>query len=286
MNKNLTALFTVCICLFVVSCGSPLKESGKTQVAVAGGKTLYLEDLDGVVPQGASSQDSLLFVQSYIRNWVEEQLLIEEAKADKNIDFSEIEERVEEYRNTLIYYAHLNNLMQRDMDTTVSEPEMLAFYEENKAGFELKENILKVNYVILPNSLKKTEKAKKLFFAGNYNDNILKEFCRDAAYSCQLADSSWISFDAFSQIIPVDRTQSPELLLRMKKNLEIQDTVLGYWVKIHDYKIKESISPFEFVRDEIRLILLNRRKNEFLMNYRKKLFDEGIENRKVEIYNP
>jgi hypothetical protein len=286
VNKNLTAFFKVFICLSAVSCGSPLKESGKARVAVAGGKTLYLEDLNGVVPRGASPQDSFLFVQSYIRNWVEEQLLIEEAKTDKNIDFSEIEERVEEYRNTLIYHAHLNNLIQRDMDTTISETEMLAFYEENKAGFELKENILKVNYVILPNSLKKTEKAKKLFFAGNYNDNILKEFCRDAAYSCQLADSSWISFDAFSQIIPVDRTRSPELLLKMKKNIEIQDTVLEYWVKIQDYKIKESISPFEIVRDEVRLILLNRRKNEFLMNYRKKLFDEGIENRKVEIYNP
>lgn len=251
-----------------------------------GDEYLYEDDVLPLVPTGLGKQDSVMFVTRYIQNWAEEHLLIAEASSDSRINMDEIEERVEEYRRTLIYYAHVENVVAEQMDTVVTEAQLSRFYDENKDNFELKDNILKAQYIIAPTTAKKTEKVKKRFFAGDNSDGLLAEFCREEAYRCQLDDTSWVSFDDLAKVIPIDRTQSPDLFLRNQKSFEISDTGLVYWVKINDYKIKESISPFEFVRDEIKLILLNRRKKDFLTAYRKKLFDQALENKTVEVKYP
>jgi len=272
--------------LLYAACGSGPSADAKKVLASVGDEYLYEEDVIPLVPKGLGKEDSTLFVARYIQNWAEERLLIAEAENDAQIDLDEIEERVEEYRHTLIYYEHLENVIASQMDTTVTEEQLKRFYTENGENFELKDNILKAKFVIAPTTAKKTDKVKKRFFAGEDEDGLLAEFCRESAYRCQLDDTSWISYDDFAKVIPIDRTQSPDLFLRNNKSFEISDTGLVYWVKISDYKIKESISPFEFVRDEIKLILLNRRKKDFLAAYRKKLFDEALEKNKVELKKP
>lgn len=285
MRFRTSILPVMCLVGSLAACGSGVtpSELEKKVLASVGDEYLYEEDVLPLVPQGLGRQDSTLFVSQYVRNWAEEHLLIAEAEKDSRINLDEIEDRVDEYRRTLIYYAHVGNLVAEQMDTVVTEPQLKQFYEENKANFELKDNILKAQYVIAPTTAKKTDKVKKRFFAGDNSDGLLATFCREEAYRCQLDDTSWVSFDDLAKVIPIDRTQSPDLFLRNNKSFEISDTGLVYWVKINDYKIKESISPFEFVRDEIKLILLNRRKKDFMEAYRKKLFDQALENKSVEL---
>lgn len=271
--------------LWMVGCGPSSSSLGKKILASVNDEYLYEEDVLPLIPVGLSKEDSALFVSRYVQNWAEEQLLIEEAGKDAAINMQQIEDRVEEYRRTLIYYEHVANIIATQMDTTVTEDQLQEFYKNNASNFELKDNILKATYVIAPATAKKADKVKKRFFSDDAKDELLMAFCRDEAYRCQMDDTTWISYDDLAKVIPIDRTQSPDLFLRNKKSFEIRDTGLVYWVKISDYKIKESISPFEFVRNEIKLILLNRRKKDFLAAYRKKIFEEALENKNVQL-NP
>lgn len=271
------------ICPLLISCGSGGGESDRKILATAGKKRLYADELEGLMPKGLLPQDSVLFVRRYVQNWAEEQLFLNEAESDKTINLDEINARVDEYRKSLIYHAHISQVVAQGMDTSVSDDELKQFYAQNGAAFELKDNILQAEFVVLPASVKKSEKAKKEFFGKETTGQAVESLCLDRAYRCQINDTTWISFDEFARIIPIDRTQSPEVFLRNRKSFEIKDTNLVYWVKIRDYKIKETLSPFEFVRDEIRLILLNRRKNEFLAKYRKDLFDRALQDKKIQL---
>lgn len=267
----------------LISCGNGGDASDRKILATAGKKKLYADELEGLMPKNLLPQDSLFFVRNYVQNWAEEQLFLEEAESDKSINLDEINARVEEYRKSLIYHAHISQVVAQGMDTSVSDEEMKQFYRQNGAAFELKDNILQTDFVVLPASVKKTEKAKKEFFGKDVSGQAIESLCLDKAYRCQINDTTWTSFDEFARIIPIDRTQSPEVFLRNRKSFEIKDTNLVYWVKIRDYKIKETLSPFEFVRDEIRLILLNRKKNEFLTKYRKDLFERALQDKKIEL---
>lgn len=286
MDSLLRNIFLIQAAVILSGCGNGSGDTGRKKLASVGSNHLYEDDLKGMIPRGLSAEDSLLYVHRFIQNWAEDLLFQQEAANDKSINLSEINERVEEYRRSLVYHAHISHVVARGMDTSVSHEELMRFYRENESVFELKDDILRADYVILPAQAKKNEKARKEFFGVRSSGGALETLCREIAYRCRIADTAWMSFDEFSRLIPVDRTQSPEVFLRNRKAFEIQDTTLLYWVKIRDYKIKETLSPFELVRDEIRLIVLNRRKNEFLASYRKELFDRALQNKEVELFVP
>ena len=63
------------------------------------------QDLQSALPARLSKDDSLLFAEHYISNWVEDVLLYE--KAQSNIpDNGEIEKLVENYRKALIMHTY------------------------------------------------------------------------------------------------------------------------------------------------------------------------------------
>ncbi len=90
--------------LFCVACSEQYDHKGKTPLVELDGNFLYREDLQAALPERVSTDDSLLFAEHYIRNWVEDILLYE--KAQSNIpDNGEIEKFVENYRKALIMHT-------------------------------------------------------------------------------------------------------------------------------------------------------------------------------------
>lgn len=72
------------------------------------------EDLQSVLPDGLTTDDSLLFAEHYIRNWVEDVLLYEKARS--NIpNNGEIDKLVENYRKALIMHTYQQALIHQTL---------------------------------------------------------------------------------------------------------------------------------------------------------------------------
>ena len=89
--KNILLLFVVAASELFWSCGGGDKaKAGDRPLAQVYNKTLYLSELEGVVPEGVSLEDSALIVSAYAQRWIREQLLMYEAERnipkDLNID--------------------------------------------------------------------------------------------------------------------------------------------------------------------------------------------------------
>ena len=71
--------WTLMLCLLgaLGSCTQKQDHKGKKPLVEVGGKFLYQEDLQGALPLNLSSDDSVLFAESYIRNWIEDALLFQ-----------------------------------------------------------------------------------------------------------------------------------------------------------------------------------------------------------------
>ena len=68
-----------------------------TPLVEVAGKFLYQEDLQAALPLSLTPDDSVLFAENYIRNWVEDILLFE--KAEDNVrDSEKVKALVESYR--------------------------------------------------------------------------------------------------------------------------------------------------------------------------------------------
>jgi hypothetical protein len=81
--------------------------------------------------------------------------------------------------------------------------------------------------------------------------------------------------------IPIN-TYNQENFLNNTKVIRLNDNKFVYFVKILDFKIRNSASPLEFERDKIKNIILNKRKVSTVQRYEEELIRKGEENNKIK----
>jgi hypothetical protein len=64
----------------------------------------------------------------------------------------------------------------------------------------------------------------------------------------------------------------------------MKDSVYYYLVNINDYKLKNELAPVEYVETNIKNLILNKRKIEFLKQIEENVYKEGIRQNKFKIY--
>ena len=119
--------------LALFSCQNSKNGSGDKAIATIYDKVLYQSDLQSVLYDGISVNDSLFRTKAFIDNWIRRQLLIHQA--ENNIDKSELDfsKQIEDYRNSLIIYKYESLLIEQNLDTVVSEDEIAKYIEEISA---------------------------------------------------------------------------------------------------------------------------------------------------------
>ena len=123
-------------------CGPEHDHKGKTPLVEVAGEYLYKEDLQAALPFNISKDDSVLFAEHYIRNWVEDVLLFD--KAEGNIpDNAKIAKLVENYRRALIMHTYQEELVNQKLANEISDEEISAYYEKNKELFHTEHPFVK-----------------------------------------------------------------------------------------------------------------------------------------------
>ncbi|MFI5164168.1 MAG: peptidyl-prolyl cis-trans isomerase [Bacteroidia bacterium] len=271
------------LCLF--SCkGDPSQQHNERPVARAGDAYLYPSDLKGSAPRNTDKKDSAEIVRKYINNWVHETLLLQHAEKNLPDDKKIFEKRVEDYRKSLITYEYESELVKQKLDTIVSDDEIEKYYNVNKSNFELKDNIIKVIYVKVRKTAPKMDKVKDWYRSANQKDkDALASYCYQYAENFFLDDTNWLLFDDVLKEIPM-KLYDKEAFLQNNRHIETEDSTHYYFVNIKGFMTKNSISPLSFEKENIRSIILNKRKVELIKKMREDVYNDGVKNKTVEIY--
>lgn len=265
-------------------------EVGKvlTPVARVYDNYLYKEDLEGIVDANANPEDSTNIMGRYIDSWVRKQLLITEAANQIDFDEAELERKILDYRYALMVYEFEKNYVNQRVDPEVDQDEIEAYYRENKANFELKQNIIKGIFAKVPKEAPRTGRLKKLFESELDEEarEEIKSYCLSFAASYSLDDSVWYDFEDVIKNTPLVSIPNKVQFLRSNDFIETSDDIYVYFVRVLDYKISDQISPLEFVKDDIVQIIRNQRKVALTQKLEEDIFDEASENNDFEIYAP
>ncbi|MFH1119007.1 MAG: hypothetical protein V1775_04235 [Bacteroidota bacterium] len=250
-------------------------------------KYLYRTDIQGVVPKGANSADSTEIVQQFIDNWIRRQVVLQQAENNLSPEQKDFEDRLETYRNSLIVYEYESELIRQKLDTLVSEQEIQQFWEQNPDNFQLRENIVRYSYVKVPMALANLPSAKKaaqLLKSGRVQDiEKLDELCQSSVFTLSIDAGNWIPFTELQREIPL-QIDDQESFLRNRTFFETSDSLSVYLVRFNEYKIKESLSPLSYETENIRNIIINRRKLELISRMEKELFQKALESKEFEIF--
>ena len=269
---------------FIFSCAPDQQdEDGKEPVARVKDVYLYRTDLIDLVPEGTSKEDSVELVKKYIDSWVHETLVLEKAEKDLTDRQKNFKKLMEDYRRSLIIHAYEEALISQNLDTTVNNPEIDLYYKNHLSDFELKDNIINVTYVKVKKNAPKLDKLKQWYRSDNEKDIAsLKSYCIQFAENYFIDNNTWLLFDDLLKEIPI-KMYDKELFLQNNRFVEVQDSASFYFVNIKGFKIKNSLSPLSFEKDNIRSIILNRRKIELIGKMKEDVYNEGVKNNEFEI---
>lgn len=281
-------LFIIRVFLFASISFVACKEQATTEqqpVARVFDKYLYQDDVKGLVPEGKSKEDSISIIKSYIDNWVREELILAQAEFNLPDEIElEIDKEVNSYRSSRIVYAYERELIREKLDTSVSAAEIEDYYNNNRKNFELKDYVVRGNYVKLEKNAPKLDKATKLFKSDDEEDQIeLKDYCFQYATTFILDTAKWIYFKDLKKHLGSEIDNDVDFI-EQTDLMEYEDDYYLHLLRIDEYIMKDSISPLPLEEDNIRNILLNQRKLNLIKTMHNQIYKNALSKGKFEIY--
>ena len=157
--------------------------------------------------------------------------------------------------------------------------------QENQENFHLRENIVLASYVIISKNSPAATKIKSLLVSTREADKEkLQTLCQENGADYRINDgTTWMAFTDLTRKIPLT-VDDQEDFLSKNKYYEVKDSTTMYYVAISAYKSKESMSPLNFETENIRTILLNKRKAELLKQMEEDLYNDAVKRNKYEIF--
>jgi hypothetical protein len=280
----------IAVCLFLFSSCNKFKSNEPVApdkvIARAFDKYLKLEDIRNIVPKGTSKNDSITIIRNFVENWVQQQVVLKKANDNLDDEKKNVEQKLEEYRNSLITYIYERELIRQKLDTSISESDIEKYYNENPNNFQLKDNIIKVIYFKIPKNAPKIDKVKSWYRSENPKERKqLEEYCYQFASDYYFNEEEWLLFDDLLKKVPIE-TYDKEQFLKNNRYIEIPDSNAVYFVNIKGFKIKESQSPLSFEKENIRNLIINKRKLDLINEMQKAAYENALKDNEVEIWLP
>ena len=284
MHKRLFAILALAMTLL---CGCKTIDGlihDDEAVARVGSEKLYLSELQSVIPDGISPEDSIAIAEQYISTWAKDMLFL--ALADEHLSKTEkdVTKELEDYRKSLLKYRYEQRYINERLDTVVSHRMIEDYYENHKELFRLDVPIVKVRFLDIMADSPNFETLRKRI--GSQKESDLAGI-DSLAFSSALkyVDSSedWIDAVSIAREFGMDYA---DMFSRMKNNYiesaeDRGDVKVAY---ICDLQRAGTIAPIEYCTERIKDIIIGNRKRELVNALEQELLKSGLAQQNFEIY--
>ena len=279
-------VFLIGLLVMVNSCDFIKKSDGSNPIARVNENYLYEDDINDLVSEGTSKQDSILLIQNFINRWATQQLFVDGAKLnlseEKQAAFDKL---VVQYKNDLYSKAYIEALVKRSIDIAVSIDEAEAYYTNNKEVFKLNEELIKFRYIHLDENIINYSNIRKQFRRYNKIDKKILDSISIQFKSYSFNDSIWIKLTQVIKKIPAVNSENKNQLLKKSNFVQLKDSLGVYLMQINDVLVRNDTAPLEYVKPTIDQIVINKRKLELIKELEKDITKDAIKNKQFEIYD-
>lgn len=262
------------------SCTFRQLKDDKPVVKVFDSELMYSEVL-AFIPSGTSREDSILMSQNYIRNWITKKLLLHKAIENLSEQEKNIHKQVEDYRTSLLIHKYKQKLIAQKLQAEIRAQDIENYYEANKQNFILTTPVVKAIFFIIPKSASNIKEVKKWFRSEEVKD--LEKLEEYNAKKFDDFEHKWIESKYLINLFPPSSGELEKEILSLKY-IEKEDEENLYFLKIQEICKEQEIAPVDYVRDEIILILKNKKKLEFENELDKRINEEALRKNYVKIY--
>ncbi len=269
--------------LFCAACTEQRDHKGLTPLVEVDGNFLYEEDLKPVLPADLSKDDSLLFVEHYIRTWAEDVLLYQQAQ--NNIpDNADIERLVENYRKALIVHAYQQELVNQKLSTEITEQEMADYYAANKMLFKLDRPLIKGLFIKVPLTAPQLNNVRS-WYKNESQEAIdkLEKYSLQNAVKYEYFYNKWISLTDVLDMIPL-QVSDPEEYFDEHRNIEVKDSDFWYFLNVSEFLPTGAEQPFEVAKPRVKDMIINLKQMDFMKQVKSDLYQRAVDRKRIIYY--
>ena len=247
------------------------------------GKFLYEDEVQKVIPPNTSDSDSIEIAQSFIKKWVTDVLMYENAKRNVT-NKDEIDELVESYRKSLTIHQYQQKMIEQRLPKEPAEEDLKAFYDQYSAQLVLKESIVKGLLLIVPAKAPKLPNVRSWVQSGNTKSlESIEKYSIQNAISYDYFGDRWLLFSEILKKLPL-QVQDPGTFLASHKFFEVADSTQHYFLRIESFRNSGQVEPYEMAKDRITIILLNKQKADFMSKFENDLYNDAVKDETVNFF--
>lgn len=286
------AILTLCLSfvLFCFSCNffnTQNKNNNSKIIAKVYNNILYENEIPQLNFKENNEQDSLAVFRKFVDDWLRKNVVIYQANEQlKKEELSVIENKIQDYKESLITYAYEKALIFQKMDTIIKDSEILKFYNEHKEDFKAQEYFINIKYMILPAEVSEYEQIEEWFKEIGKDSGVIEEL-QDVAFKYNAPYNligQWFKYDTFVEKFRVKTSRGPEKFLKNNTDLYYTDSLNTYLIGINKYTLIGDYLDPVYCSDDIKTLLLNVRQKEFLKKTKENIYKEAVDKNKIQIY--
>jgi hypothetical protein len=282
MNR---AVIIFCCVFIIAGCSGNKKQPGRIAVAEVGNNILYYDEMPRLIQKGVNEADSAALVQNYINKWAKRQLVLQKAENNLSPELKNIiATQLEETRANLAIYQYQQQMIREKLDTVLTETELESYYAANEKSFVLTSNIVKVLFIKLPDETPDLNKIRVLARSNDQKDQQqLESLCYQFAEKFDDFDEEWVPMNRLAVELN-ENIENEDNFLRRNTFFEKSDSVSTYLVSIRDFRLRSSLAPFEYVKDDIKRIIWNNRRFEFIQSLENGIYNDALKENSFKIF--
>lgn len=250
-------LFVSLFCLFLVTSCS----SGDETVASVNDTTITRTEAELLMSNLGYDINKKTDWNIFLEKWTENQLLKQELEQSFPDQAQLVKLKTNEYAGELSKYYLEEQKILAQLDSIVNDREIEQYYEKHKNSFILQDYLVQALYIKTPKNLKIADKLKSAYLLKNDKDlNQVNSYAKLYAENFYFDDEQWIYFTELTKDIPLTNYNKDNIVLNRTKTY-FSDNEYTYYLNILDYKLKDEAPPLEFLKPQIREIILSGRVN-------------------------
>ena len=253
-------------------------------IATAGDGKLYIEDVQALFTGDITPEDSLKLLNSYVDQWVKQQLKIQVAQATSPEEEERISRMVNDYRNSLLIYEYEKKYLEERLDTLVTREEINEYYQSETAEFKLASPLVKGLVVRFPAGFRQEGQMRVMAGTGR------KERLQDLVDICIKNNfaykefTDWTDLSEVTSSLPRLTNQESARMLTGQPPFEVTQGDNRYFVVITDVLREGNPMPLERASERIRTMIVTKRKQELLRNLEDSLYAAALAGKEITIH--
>lgn len=276
--------FLLILFLFTVSCNQ-FKVSKEEVIARVGSVYLYRTDLEKELDLFINKDDSILKTRNFIDQWARNQIILQQAKINLNLEEIEsLDALIDQYKIDLYSNTYKQTVLNKSIDTIISVQELDSFLIQNQSIFKLNSPLYQVRYIQLPHDNVDVNEIKRSFQRFNTEDVYFLDSLSFQFTNHILVDSVWINKSNLLSEISFLNQENLNKYIKKSQFFEIEDSLGVYLFFVKNHLMKGDIPPNEVLSPTIKNIILNQRKLKFNKQFEKDILHDAIKSKTYEIY--